>query len=138
MREHLHALHKRQAQHHSVKSAHHAAVAGHFQKLASALGKSEVSEAQKDTAGILEALSALHEKLSDEHESMSAHHQQKMEDCAKGMDAADLTKLTPLPAGLSTVTPTAPIRAIPRFGAPGPAEKIPVPEEFQKLASIED
>ncbi len=54
----------------------------------------------------------------------------------KGISATLGDKI--IPTAVSAVTPNRPgITAVPRAGAPAPAEKIPVPMEFEKLADIE-
>ena len=105
MREHLHDLHRREAQYHTAKAGRHAAVGSHYQKLASALGKAEVSEAQKDTAAILEALAAVHQEESQEHAGMAKFHADCGEKCMKAADG-DLNKL--VPTSVSAVAPTRP------------------------------
>jgi len=124
------------AAHHAAKTAFHATAAEHFKKLAGHLGKSETTEAGKDSKQILETLAGMHEEQSQEHAGMATFHHESMEACAKAADG-DLNKL--VPTSVSAVTPTRPgITAVPRAGAQPIPEKIPVPEEFEKLASVED
>ncbi|MCU1317253.1 MAG: hypothetical protein JWN63_2575 [Candidatus Acidoferrum typicum] len=135
MREHLSNFHKRQSAHHAGKAAFHATAAEHFKKLAGHIGKSETTEASEDSKGILAALAAMHEEQSQEHAGMGGFHAEQMEECSKAADG-DLNKL--VPTRISAVAPTPPgVRAVPRAGQPAP-ENITVPEEFAKLAQVED
>ena len=136
MREHIHDLHKREAQHHAAKATHHSAVAGHYQTLASHLGKTAVTENQKDSSGVLEALAGLHEKLAGEHTDMAAHHHEQAEACAKGADTGDLTKL--VPSSVSAVAPPRSVTMVPRAGGPGVPQVREVDSRFSKLTIVEE
>ncbi len=138
MKQHLADVHKKIAAHHANESLSHANRAQHFKKLAAHIGKSEVTEATKDSAAILAALAGEHEEMSQEHDNMAAYHADCQEKCRKATDTEDLTKLAPLPPGMSALTPSKPgIIAVPRAGQQLVPEKIPVPAEFEKLADIE-
>ena len=134
VRQHLHDLHKREAQHHTVKAEHHAVVAGHYRTLSGAVAK---AEGQADSKVTLEALAGLHEKLSAEHTNMANHHADKAEACAKAVDTGDLTKRDGLvPTAISVVAPN--VHAVPRAGMQPLPEKPNVSPQFRKVVEIED
>jgi len=114
MREHMHDVHKRLAEHHVKKAKFHKSHADHLRTLVG-LSKTENTEANADAAGTLAVLADEHEEMSAEHADLAEHHlacckslkeSHKESHKAAGMNDGDGDELAPLPQGLSRVVPT--------------------------------
>jgi hypothetical protein len=122
MKNHLADFHKR-------ASEHHANMAGHFQRIAKCVEKTEAANGSGK-----ETLSA----MADEHVAMSEYHSAACDKCAKAA-ASDLEKANQvMPTRVSAIAPTAPARAVPRFGQPETPAAAAVPYQFAKLVEIDE
>lgn len=142
-KEHLAAeVHTRLAQHHGAAAIfHNGKSKGHELRaqLFQSLQKADGQDAHKKLAEIHERDAALHAEYASHHERMAQLHKKAAELCAKAIDVVDLSKrgneLQPSP--VSRVTPDIPnLRAVPRIGA-APIPKPNVPQEFEKVFSVE-
>jgi hypothetical protein len=141
VREHLAELHGEAAAHHDAKASYHDSREKSHMKHA-ALHKTMHKNAgmSEDQEGPHLSFALLHEQDAALHKTAAAHHRRYADyhrnaaaETAKAMDS-DLSKVQPLPSGLSRVAPENPNRMVRRPGQPEP-ERPPVPLEFEKLVA---
>lgn len=134
MREHLHKLFVRQAEHHATTATHHISLSKHHRSLA------DIHKADDgDGAGDLHAhIADAHEAMATEHASMGAATLA----CAKALQhtakAFGMNDDALEPSPISRVVPDAPstLRAIPRHGAPD-ISKLSLDPTLEKMFRID-
>jgi hypothetical protein len=103
----------------------------HFDGLAKCLGKADTGDAKEAH----KHLTGLAKKFGTSGEFMS----ECADSVAKAAAAEELAKSQIVPSHVSAVAPTAPPRAVPRFGQREPVGERPiVPLQFQKLVMTVD
>jgi hypothetical protein len=134
IKDHMHELHARLAEHHAKVARHHSTMAKHHKELA--------ANAEGDAADT-------HEAIGDEHSAMAEHHASEGEfhlSCCKALAAAQKTMGMGndpadalVPDFVSAIAPEIPmnVRAIPRAGQREFEKADAVPQELEKIVSFD-
>jgi hypothetical protein len=143
MKAHLLKTFTNQADHHVTLAKSAKALSTHFAALAECAkaAKSEMQDGPPDIATLCAKASGEFATQSEAHTAAAENYMglcKALQESRKAALSSD-DDLLPLPAGLSTLTPTKPgVFAVPRAGQQPLPEKPNVPREFEKLVSVDD
>ena len=132
VRQHLANFHKAAAEHHAGIAEDHTKLGTYHEALAKCLGK-----AVSDDAGAkkhLEDIAATHHASAERNRNYAEFHTNAVEECMKGADVEDLSKL--VPTNISAVVPSrAGVTMVPRYGQPVAKNVDP---QFAELVATDD